>query len=241
MIKEIAMTTSMENINSMDIECHKAFYLVDGAKLLPGGRALISWHDDFLLALLKELFGGIQIDCLMDMDFAAFVQEEYSDKLMIYDYIFDNGLLTQTNMDAMLLRAMGMHLILHGRLRTVLPAGMDRYKMAHSVIENNFGNGEWLSLTEAGAYSFAVAEFSAFNRDVTWLQSFYTDDFRRKLVYLLQRLDFGLDVEDTLSALRQLCCQQNVTSAYLSVMADIATIHDQHVNKMLFHSGCGEL
>ena len=42
MVKEIAMTTSMENINSMDIECHKAFYLVDGAKLLPGGRALIA-------------------------------------------------------------------------------------------------------------------------------------------------------------------------------------------------------
>ena len=228
------MTISSENVNRMSIECQKAYYLVDGASLLLGGRVLISWRDDFLLAMLQELFGDIQIDCLMDMDFAAFVQEECSNKIMIYDYILDNGLLAQTNMDVTLLRAMGMHLAINGRLRTVLPIGMERRKMAHVALENNFGNGAWLSITEAGAYSFSVAEFFSFNQGVAWLQSFYTDAFRRKLVYLLQRLDFGLDVEDTLSAIRQMCCQHSVTSEYLSVMADIATIHEQQVKKMLF-------
>lgn len=227
------MNITRADISRMSIECQKSYYLIYGMKLVPGARVLVSWQDNFMLALLQERFKNIQIDCLMDMDFATFVQEKCSDKIMIYDCILDNGLLVQTNMDVMLLRAMGMHLAVNGCLRTILPIGMEGHKMAHLALDNNFGNGRLLSVTEAGSHSFYIAEFSLFNQGVTWLQSFYTDDLRRKLVYLLQRLDFGLEVEHTLIAIRQLCCQHNVTDEYLSIMADIATIHKQQVKRLL--------
>lgn len=227
------MNISVEDISRMSIECQKSYYLIYGMKLVPGARVLVSWRNDFMLALLQELVENIKIDCLMDVDFATFVQEKCSDKIMIYDYILDNGLLVQTNMDVMLVRAMGMHLAVNGRLRSFLPIGMEGHKMVQVALDNNFGDGRLLSVIEKGADSFYIAEFSLFNQGVTWLQSFYTDDLRRKLVYLLQRLDFGLEVEHTLLAIRQLCCQHNVTDEYLSIMADIATIHKQQVKRLL--------
>lgn len=228
------MGNNWEDISRLDIKLQKSYYLAYNIGLPSCARVLVSWQDNFLFELLKDSCRGIQIDCLMDMDFAAFVQEVYSDNVMIYDYIVDNGLLAQTGMDAALLKAMGMHLLPGGRVRSVFPSYMERGEIAKVAFVNNFGDGRCLGVTEAEAQSFYVAEFSRFKQGVAWLQNFYTPELRRKLAWLLQRLDFGLDVEETLSAIRQMCCQHSVTSEYLSVMADIATIHAQQVKKMLF-------
>ena len=136
-------------------------------------------------------------------------------------------------MDAALLKAMGTHLVFCGLLRAVFPASMELYEVAGIAFENNFGDGRQLSFTEAGADSFFVVELFLFNQGVAWLQSFYTADMRKELVYLLQRLDFCMEVEDTLASIRDLCCHYNVTEEYLSVMADIATIHKQQVKTLL--------
>ena len=227
------MKIIVEDVNKMSIGDQKSYYLVYGIKLAPGARVLISWQDDFLIELMKDRCADIQIDCLMDMDFAGFVQAPCSDKIMVYDYIIDNGLLAQTNMDAALLKAMGTHLVFCGLLRAVFPASMELYEVAGIAFENYFGDGRQLSFTEAGADSFFVVELFLFNQGVAWLQSFYTADMRKELVYLLQRLDFCMEVEDTLASIRDLCCHYNVTEEYLSVMADIATIHKQQVKTLL--------
>lgn len=227
------MKISVEDANKMSIGCQKSYYLVYGMNLTSGARVLISWRDDFLVELLKESCADIQVDCLMDMDFASFVQEPCSDTIMVYDYIIDNGLLAQTNMDVALLKALGMHLVFCGVLRSVFPIGMDLYEVAGIAFENNFGDGRKLSVTEAGDESFYIVELFLFNQSVEWLQSFYTADMRKKLVYLLQRLDFCMEEEDTLTSIRELCCQYNVTDEYLSVMADTSTIHTQQVKRLL--------
>lgn len=228
------MGNHLEDVSRLDIKLQKSYYLAYNIGLPSCARVLVSWQDNFLFELLKDSCQGIQIDCLMDMDFAAFVQESYSDNVMIYDCIVDNGLLAQTSMDAALLRAMGMHLVVGGCVRSVFPSNMECGEIAEAASINNFVDARCLSVTEAGTQSFYVAEFSRFKQGVAWLQGFYTPEIRRKLAWLLQRLDFGLDVENTLSAIRQLCCQHSVTSEYLSVLADIATIHAQQVKKMLF-------
>ena len=150
-----------------------------------------------------------------------------------YDYIIDNGLLAQTNMDAALLKAMGTHLVFCGLLRAVFPASMELYEVAGIAFENYFGDGRQLSFTEAGADSFFVVELFLFNQGVAWLQSFYTAEVRRKLVYLLQRVDFCLDVDAALESIWQLCHQNEITDEYLSVMVDIATVHKHQVKSLL--------
>lgn len=227
------MKIIVEDVNKMSIGDQKSYYLVYGIKLAPGARVLISWQDDFLIELLKDRCADIQIDCLMDMDFAGFVQAPCSDKIMVYDYIIDNGLLAQTNMDAALLKAMGTHLVFCGLLRAVFPASMELDEVAGIAFENYFGDGRQLSFAEAGADSFFVVELFLFNQGVAWLQSFYTAEVRRKLVYLLQRVDFCLDVDAALESIWQLCHQNEITDEYLSVMVDIATVHKHQVKSLL--------
>lgn len=85
--------------------------LVRDLYLGSGQRILLSWQDDMLAELLKQKQPDIQIDVLMNGDFAAFVSEKNPDSMVKYNCIFDNGLLVQADCDDNLVRAMGMHLV----------------------------------------------------------------------------------------------------------------------------------
>lgn len=227
------MNLNVEDVNRLDVNKQKCYYLLYNARLTPGARVLISWQDEFLIDLLRQICADIRIDCLMEMDFSAFLQEIDYNELVIYDYVIDNGLLAQTNFDTQLLRAMGMHLAPSGVLRTSIPLHKERNEIGKIFYANNFEVSKLLSTTEAGDESFYVVEFSLFNQGVAWLQSFYTSEVRKKLAYLLLRLDFGFDVDNTVAAVRQLCLANNIAREYLAVMIDIATIHKQRVKLSL--------
>lgn len=227
------MKLNAEDVNRLDINKQKCYYLIYNVRLTPGARVLISWQDEFLIDLLRQICTEIRIDCLMEMNFSAFLQEIDYNEIVIYDCIIDNGLLAQTNFDAQLLRVMGMHLAPAGVLRTSIPLHIERDEIAKIFYANNFDVSKLLSTTEAGDESFDVVEFSLFNQGVAWLQSFYTSEVRKKLAYLLMRLDFGFDIDNTVAAVRSLCLTNHIDREYLSVMIDRATIHKQQVKLSL--------
>lgn len=227
------MNLNVEDVKRLDVNKQKCYYLTYNIRLAPGARVLISWQDEFLIDLLRQICADIRIDCLMEMNFSAFLQEIDYNELVIYDYVIDNGLLAQTNFDTQLLRAMGMHLAPSGVLRTSIPLHKEINEIGKIFFANNFEVSKLLSTIEAGDEFFYVAEFSLFNQGVAWLQSFYTSEVRKKLAYLLLRLDFGFDVDNTVAAVRQLCLANNIDREYLAVMIDIATIHKQQVKLSL--------
>ena len=186
-----------------------------------------------MIDLLRQICTDIRIDCLMEMNFSAFLQEIDYNEIVIYDCIIDNGLLAQTNFDTQLLSAMGMHLASSGVLRASIPLHKERNEIGKIFFAHNFEVSKLLSTTEADDESFYVAEFSLFNQGVAWLQSFYTSEVRKKLAYLLMRLDFGFDIDNTVAAVRSLCLINHIDREYLSVMIDRATIHKQQVKLSL--------
>lgn len=221
------------DINEMGIKEQKSYYLVYNLDLSNAERVLISWQDKFLQELIWNINPSVSIDCLMEMDFASFLREIEGGGMNLYDYILDNGLLAQSNMDNALLRSMGLHLRPHGKIRTVLPFSLERNKVAEIVFFYNFENARCLSTTDAGEDSFYIAELYDYNQSVAWLQSFYTLEIRQKLAYLLLRLDFGFEVADTCDSILYFCKENGITKTYLSVMIDIAAVHSKKVKAML--------
>lgn len=207
--------------------------LVRGVYLGSGQRILLSWQDDMLAELLKQKQPDIQIDVLMNGDFAAFVSEKNPDSMVKYNCIFDNGLLAQANCDGNLVRAMGMHLVPGGRLRSVFPASMDKKRVLYSMYRNNFEQVVCIADCTAGDFSFYIGEFSLFNQGIAWLQSFYSAEVRKELAYLLQRIDFAVPVPDTREKLVQLCRRNDVTEEYLSVLLQLGTVHTDRVRRKL--------
>lgn len=207
--------------------------LVRDLYLGSGQRILLSWQDDMLAELLKQKQPDIQIDVLMNGDFAAFVSEKNPDSMVKYNCIFDNGLLAQANCDGNLVRAMGMHLVPGGRLRSVFPASMDKKRILYSMYRNNFEQAVCIADCTAGDFSFYIGEFSLFNQGIAWLQSFYSAEVRKELAYLLQRIDFAVPVPDTREKLVQLCRKNDVTEEYLSVLLQLGTVHTDRVRRKL--------
>lgn len=207
--------------------------LVRDLYLGSGQRILLSWQDDMLAELLKQKQPDIYIDVLMNGDFAAFVSEKNQDSMVKYNCILDNGLLTQSDCDGNLVRAMGMHLVPGGRLRAVFPASMAKNRVLYSMYSNNFEQAVCIADCTAGDFSFYIEEFSFFNQGIAWLQSFYSAEVRKELAYLLQRIDFAVPVPDTKERLVQLCCKNDVTEEYLSVLLQLGTVHTDRVRRQL--------
>lgn len=207
--------------------------LVRDLYLGSGQRILLSWQDDALAELIKQKQPDIQIDVLMNSDFAAFVSEKNPDSMVKYNCILDNGLLAQADCDGNLVRAMGMHLIAGGKLRAVFPASMAKNMVLYSLYSNNFEQAVCIADCTTGDFSFYIGEFSLFNQGIAWLQSFYSAEVRKELAYLLQRIDFAVPVPDTREKLVQLCRKNDVTEEYLSVLLQLGTVHTDRVRRQL--------
>lgn len=207
--------------------------LVRDLYLCSGQRILLSWQDDMLAELLKQKQPDIYIDVLMNGDFVAFLSEKKPDSMVKYNCILDNSLLAQVECDGNLVRAMGMHLVPGGRLRAVFPASMAKNRVLYSMYSNNFEQAVCIADCTAGDFSFYIGEFSLFYQGIAWLQSFYSAEVRKELAYLLQRIDFAVPVPDTKERLVQLCCKNDVTEEYLSVLLQLGTVHTDRVRRQL--------
>lgn len=217
----------------MDINKEKCCRLMDGVPLSRTARVLVSRYDKTIAELLKHAVPDIRIEYLMEMDLDAFIRQKSWTNDGRYDFIFDNGLLADTNMDDMLLRSFGMHLKSGGSMRTVLPGSFDRSLAGNNACKNNFDRAIFVSGFEAGKKSFYVAEFSLFQRKVTWLQGFYTPELRRELAFLLQRIDFDVQRKESIRELRAFVQHYNIDKDYLRFYVDTAVIHKEKLYRLL--------
>ena len=217
----------------MSVNDVKRQLLLEGITLPSKARVLISWQDDRLAAMLREFLPTVQVDYLMNMDFAAFLQESDLDKLTAYDCIIDNGLLEQAQLSGPLLQAMGLHLQPGGFVRAVFSASMDKEVVGKVAYVNNYDEACLCFEGEYGEHSFYIAKLGLFQQVPAWLQCFWTPEVRRRLSYLLQRIDFDVRQAESVAAVKQLCREYHIDRRYLTVFVDVAVIHKSMVKKLL--------
>lgn len=208
--------------------------LLEGITLPSKARVLISWQDDRLAAMLREFLPTVQVDYLMNMDFAAFLQESDLDKMTAYDCIIDNGLLEQAQLSGPLLQAMGLHLQPGGFVRAVFSDSMDKDVVGKAAYANNYDESCFLCFEDkCGEQDFYVVRLGFFHKASAWLQYFLTPELRRRLSYLLQRIDFDVHQAESVAAVQQLCREQHVERTYLNVFIDTAVVHKAMVKQLL--------
>lgn len=220
----------------MDIKAEKCRQLLEGVALSSAARVLVSWHENIITEYLEHAVPGIWIEYLTEMDLETFIRQKNWTDDGCYDFIFDNGLLADMCMDDVLLRALGMHLKRGGKLRVVLPLTFKLMMVGRCSFKNNFNRDIFVSGGEAGENSFYVVEFSDFQRKVTWLQSFYTPELRRELAFLLQRIDFDVQKEESLRELRAFVQRYNIDKEYLQFYVDTAVVHKEKMHQLLWRS-----
>lgn len=225
----------------MSIDDQKCYQLLEGVNLPLHARVLASWRNEGLEYLLRYAVPDISIEYMMEMDIEQFMQVSVWAEDGKYDFIFDNGLLGDLNMDGALLRAFGMHLKDNGAMRSVLPASIERRFAGECSYVNNFDTGILVNWVEAGADTFYIAEFSRFQRKVAWLQSFYTPEMRRELLFFLQRIDFDIMPEENAGRILNLMKKYNVSWEYLRFFIDTAVVHREKVQRYLQIPARGEL
>lgn len=217
----------------MSVNDVKRQLLLEGITLPSKARVLISWQDDRLAAMLREFLPTVQVDYLMNMDFAAFLQESDLDKLTVYDCIIDNGLLEQAQLSGPLLQAMGLHLQPGGFVRAVFSASMDKDVVGKVAYVNNYDEPCLCFEGKCGEQDFYVVRLGFFQQASAWLQYFMTPELRRRLSYLLQRIDFDVHQAESVAAVQQLCREQHVERTYLNVFIDTAVVHKAMVKQLL--------
>ena len=217
----------------MSFEEVKRQFLLEGITLPKRARVLISWQDDRLADMLRGIIPAVQVDYLMNMDFAAFLQETDLDNMLTYDCMLDNGLLEQTELSGPLLKAMGLHLKPCGFIRAVFSGSMDKERVGREAHVNNYDEARLCFEGEYGKQEFYIVRLGLFQQASTWLQCFLTPEVRRRLSYLLQRIDFDVRQSESVAAVKQLCREQHIDRRYLTVFVDVAVIHKSMVKKLL--------
>lgn len=220
-------------IEAVDIKekiCRQLLYGVDLSRAF---KVLVSWYDEKITDILRQGVPNISIDYLMDMDFEAFIRRTNWTDDGCYDFVFDNGLLEMMHMDGVLLRALGMHMKYDGRLRAVFSADIASSLVGRLAYENNFDRDIFAGSVEAGKDSCYVVEFSDFQRKVTWLQSFYTPELRRELAFLLQRIDFDVQFDESIRALKVFLKRYNIDTEYLCFFVDASVVHKDKLYRLL--------
>lgn len=217
----------------MSFEEVKRQLLLGGITLPKKARVLISWQDDRLADMLRGGIPAVQIDYLMNMDFAAFLQETDLDNMTVYDCMLDNGLLEQAQLSGPLLQAMGLHLKPGGFIRAVFSSSMDKERVGREVHVNNYDEARLCFEVEYGKQKFYIARLGMFQQASAWLQCFLTPETRRRLSYLLQRIDFDVRQAESVAAVKHLCREQHIDRRYLSIFIDVSVIHKPMVKKLL--------
>lgn len=217
----------------VNINEEKCCWLLDGVKLSGTGRVLVSWHEVEIAGLLRRVLPDINIEYLTEMDTEAFIRQKKRPAGGRYDFIFDSGLLADVRMDGQLLRSLGMQLKSGGRLRMVLPESLDRNLAGRCAYANNFNRSILISAFETGGAAYYVAELSDFQREVTWLQSFYTPELRREMAFLLQRIDFDVYGGESVKLLKLFVKRYGIDADYLRFFVDSSVVHKEKLYRLL--------
>lgn len=217
----------------MSFEEVKRQFLLEGITLPKRARVLISWQDDRLADMLREFMPAVQVDYLMNMDYAAFLQETDLDNMPTYDCMLDNGLLEQAQLSGPLLKAMGLHLEPGGFVRALFSGCVDKDYVGRAAHVNNYDEACLCFEGEYGEHRFYIAKLGLFQQASAWLQCFLTPEVRRRLSYLLQRIDFDVRQAESVAAVKQLCRENDIGKQYISIFIDTTVVHKSMVKNLL--------
>lgn len=213
----------------MNIDKQTYCNLLKGIDLPEDAKVLISWREAQLDRLVQAISPGVRLDYVMEMNLEKLLQIQAGNDDGSYDFIFDNGLLSETNMAGDLLRSLGMQLKPAGRMRAVFAESMNPSLVGVNGYAGNFDSCMLVKGSEPETSPFYIVEFSGFQRQVTWLQSLYAPDVRRELAFLLQRIDFGIRAEESVEALRYFLVRHHISSEDLRIFVDKVVIHKKKV------------
>lgn len=226
----------------MDVQFKRKviFQLVSDLQLEQNGSILLCNADVFVFREVRRQYPGTKIDCLALSDVNEFILSAKDVQGKNYEYILDFGLLEKCQWDSLLIRAMGVNLSEHGRLRyfftnqeyqsDALKYGMkNHFDVIQRIYENWFAPGFLYGITldgkavnvnnwcgNNGGYPFYIGWAGNFDRRASWLQAFYTEDVRWKLSSLLNRIEYDIDVQHSLEMLKVLCRETKIDSVYFN-------------------------
>lgn len=217
-------------------------------------KLLLCCPDIFLYKQLKICYPEAEIDFLQKDDVPDFINCLEVPEEKRYGNIVDMGLLEAYGWQDELIRAMGRNLSVGGCLRFCFRCsdlGMDSkgnsilsyLDVVQLMYENWFGPGGMLGFELDGSavsianwggnsrsdFTFYMGLVKEFDRETDWLQSFYTDDVRWELSCLLNRIEYGIDVEENIVRLSELCRTESIAAMYFerfvqSVASDVARV-----------------
>lgn len=215
------------------------FYLMSNLHLENNGKILLCNFDEMLHDEIRHRCVEAEIDYLNISDVDEFVVSATGGQGKNYEYILDFGLLEKCYWDSSLIRALGVNLSECGKLRYFFAAPeyisaplmhgiKTRFDIMQRLYENWFMLGEMYGINENGqvvnidtwcanngGHPFYIGLAGDFDRYASWLQSAYTEEDRWELSRLLTRIEYDIDVQHSLAALKELYRKAGFDSVYL--------------------------
>ena len=110
---------------------------------------------------------------------------------------------------------------------------MDKEYVGKVAHVNNYDEARLCFEGEYGKRKFYIVRLGLFQQASTWLQCFWTPEVRRRLSYLLQRIDFDVRQAESVAAVKQLCRENDIGKQYISIFIDTTVVHRSMVKNLL--------
>lgn len=192
---------------------------------------LLSYHEPLLEELVRDVYPGARIDYIVELDVEAFLRERFFEDIVSYDLLFDNGILLDAEYNAGIIKALQHHLTERGEIYSICEESKMRGR-AKKFFEQGFEQVEEIQFLE-NDHGYSMVKCWEYDRYVVYLQSFYTPELRRRLAYLLQRLEFDICTDETVLELRELVKCEGITVDYLEKMLSNVTFDHGRIRKLI--------
>lgn len=246
----------------MNIKQKIISHITNNIDLKQNKRVLLCGSDAFCYRQLQMQYPEANIACLKKANMPAFIGSLDIPEEDCYECIVDMGLLELCQWETDLIRAMGRHLSVSGRLgfsfhnSAAMICSASTYLTSYfDIIQKMYGNffspggllgvgtdGSAVSIANWGSgskkdFPFYIGIVGDFDKETDWLQSFYTDDVRWELSCLLNRIEYDIDVEENTIRLAELCRTETIDAIYLERFVKSVACDVVRVGKILLEAG----
>ncbi len=230
-----SMETASMSVNT--VEEASVYYDALIADLVPGmtKRILVCSDGGGLGKLIKSQYPWAEVVRLQDIGREKLLQDIDVVQIAHFDWILYDGTLEMLQDDARLILALGIHLSPYGWLQCIAMGEKKVKELNKALFGNCFGDIKAEKLGEIhAARDVAYIVFAGkFSGILAWLKQYYTEDIRRDIGFLLSRIDFDIDAEESVDKLKAMCKKLNIQPKYLRTFAETATINKEKVLALL--------
>lgn len=197
-------------------------------------RILLLSCADVLFSLIKAKYPRSIVERLCDIGLDRLLEDHDVREIEHYDWIIADENTLRGENAGQLIQAAGLHLAPYGRLRCIAIGRKEVLAFDAILHANGFtatGLGEDSEIIDADKVYILCA--GGFFGELVYLQQFYTEDVRRKMGFLVSRIDFDIDAEESAARLLDFCQKQDVRLGYLRMFAESCAINKEKVMAML--------